>query len=494
MLQDAVSKRASTPTEVSEQMLDKHKPLVESFKSYNFDKKFAKPVNIYEGMLNKAGVKDIKDLHPFKVVRAAMMAENFVKETLRANGKLGLEETSRANMPQWVRNGLAMISTSFAEDITDQVVSVQPMASRSAKVHYLDIQTEVQKGNIAANTRIFNALSGFRGTENFSSEKIENEPIGAAGATDYGTVTPLLLSWRPAIPGTVVITDGTQVIRDDRNGNLIGDTGAGGTKTINYITGQVNFSFTVATTGPVVASYNYNIEAALQLPEYGIQLRQDTVEARDRALGAAWSQQALFDFMNDFGIDAEPTILDAGNRIIQMERFKHVVNTLRNSATGGTLVFNNAPPALSVPYSLHIKTFSYGISRLQNLIWERTQTVRPNVLVISPDLWFLVAAQDGFEGEAVTANDGIAGPRKVGTLTRHGISVFADPTYPRTSGLLTYRGPEFVSTAAIVGMYVPFYASPVHIRAFRRDVALLTSYAIHVVNPDMIGLISVTGL
>jgi hypothetical protein len=92
------------------------------------------------------------------------------------------------------------------------------------------------------------------------------------------------------------------------------------------------------------------------------------------------------------------------------------------------------------------------------------------------------------------ANDGIAGPRKIGTLTRHGIVVFADPTYPSASGVLSYRGPEFVSTAAVMGMYVPLYKSPVHVRGFRKDVALLSEYAIHIVDQDMIGTISVINL
>jgi hypothetical protein len=144
-----------------------------------------------------------------------------------------------------------------------------------------------------------------------------------------------------------------------------------------------------------------------------------------------------------------------------------------------------------VAYSFHIKTFSFYLTRLQALIWEKTQTIMPNKLVISPDIWFIVEAQDGFVGESSVANDGIAGPRKVGRLTRHNIDVYVDPTYRNFSGTLSYKGPEFVSTSAIVGMYIPMYKSPIHQVAFRKDTALLSEYCIYIVDAETIGQVSV---
>jgi|GEM_PF-1692830 len=487
MIRGAKSSYATAGT-IDERFVAKHRSIVERFKNFSLPEiGITESENPFEAMAAKAGKGSVDDLNPFAMTKAAILMQNFVNESLRQN----LDETSRANLPTWIKNGLALISVTFAEDIVDQLISVQPMANRKGLVHYLDIITEASKGNIQAGTRLFNALQGFRGTENYSSEKVVGEPIGAAGATDYNPT----LGYRPVIPGTFIMTDGALVIRDDRNGNLIGDIAGGGpTNTINYVTGVVDARFSAVTTGAITANYEYNVEAALALPEYGIVLRQESLEARPRALGATWSQQAVFDFLNDFGIDAEPTIIDAGARIIQMETCKHVINFLTNVAAGGSVVFDNAPPATAVPYTLHIKTFSFYVSRLQNLIWEKTQTVRPNVLVISPDIWFIVAAQDGFEGVTPVANDGIAGPRKIGTLTRHGIEVFADPTYTQESGVLTYRGPEFVSTAAVMGMYIPLYKSPVHVRGFRKDVALLSEYALHAVDDQQIGLLSVINL
>lgn len=438
-----------------------------------------KPFEVFEALTDTTP----EDIDPVVEAKLATYYKNFIEKTTER-----LEETDRSSMPTWVRTGLALISTVFADDITDQIITQQPMAQRMAKVHYLDINAEVGKGNIPEGARLFDALRSFSGSQFYSDEKVNKEAVGAAGAVNY---TPTL-AYRPIIPGTVVIESGSLRITDDRNGNLVGDIGVG-TNTVNYLTGAVDVDFSGVTTASVTASYSYNIEAALKYPEIGIALRQETVEARPRALSMTWSQQATFDFLSTFGIDAEPTLLDAAGRVIRAEQFKHVVNFLTSIATGGVGVFDNAAPA-GVPYSLHIKTFAFIISRVQASVWQLTRVVRPNKVVISPDIWFLFAAQDGFQGEASTANDGIAGPRKIGALTRHGLDVYVDPTYTAASALLTHRGPDFATTAAIMGVYIPMYRSPIHAQGFRKDVSLLTEYVLHQVNSDQIATIEVTSL
>ncbi len=58
--------------------------------------------------------------------------------------------------------------------------------------------------------------------------------------TGDGTTTSFTGSFGgPVEPGTVVVTDGTQILRDDGFGNLYGD----GSGQVNYQTGDVNASF-----------------------------------------------------------------------------------------------------------------------------------------------------------------------------------------------------------------------------------------------------------
>jgi hypothetical protein len=322
---------------------------------------------------------------------------------------------------------------------------------------------------------------------------VTNEPIGAAGGTDYAPT----LEYLPIIPGSFELTDGTLIVRDDRNGNLIGDVaapGGGMTNTVNYITGEASVRFSGATIDRVRVTYSYNIEAAVELPKYGITLRSITVEARPRAIATEWSQQCVFDLLNDWGIDAEPTILDAGAKIITAEKFKHVVNHLYRTATGGTMIWDNTTP-FGVTYQEHIDSFGIMLSRLQNEIWRKTQRVRPNVMVFAPDLWFLLQYTKSYEGEGAPGQtDALSGPKMAGVLRNHGITCICDPSFPPASAVLSYRGNELINTAAILGNYIPLYKAPVHVKGFRKDTAMLTEYIIHVINSDMLGRVQVINL
>jgi hypothetical protein len=483
MLSTTTTDYAQRASKLTEQYVDRMQEKVKKFRNLSIDALDIKHINPMEILENAQG-----EIDPLLGVQTALVMENFIKYTL---GPEGLDETSRASLPQWVKNGLGIIAAAKADEITDKVISVQSLNQRDGRIHFLDIVSERAKGNIPDRAKLFDSLSGFRGSDSVSSYKIEKEMIGSAGQTNVA----VFAGYGPVIPRTLVITDGVQFVRDDGNGNLIGDVGATGggvTNTIDYITKSINFAFAAGASGPITANYDYNIEAALTLPEYGVSLRSKTVHALPRALGAQWSYQCIQDFMADFGIDAEPTIIEAGARLINMEKFKHVVNTLRANATGGSVLFDNTAPA-AVSYRDHLKTLSLYLARLQDLVWEATQTVRPNVMVIHPSILFAVAFQDGYQGQRF-ANDGIAGPRFVGRLTNHDLDVYADPTYPRDQGLLTHRGAEFVSTAAVMGEYIPLYKAPVHQRGLRKDFALLTEYCIEVINGDQIATFQMVNL
>jgi hypothetical protein len=462
----------------TQRFIESQKFLVENFKNWTCKELgITKPVPVLE-------VLDHKD--DFTKALVAVGCDNFVRHAL-------LQETSRADLPNWIKNGLALITTSYADDLTNEVISEQPLDSRQGKIHFMDITTEKNKGKLAAGVRMFDALRGFIGTDEYSSFNVTEEPFGVAGGTDF---TPTA-EYFPLIPTSVHVTDGNLVVEDDGNGNLVGDIGAPGagiTNTINYITGEFSLRLSGAATAPVVVSYTYNIEAADEYPKWGISLRGVTVEALPRAMATEWSYQAVTDLMRDWGIDAEPTILDAGAKILSAEKFKHVVNHLRKRASGGTMVWENTQPT-GITYRDHIDSFGIMLTRLQHELWTNTQRVRPNVCVFSPDIWFLFQYTQGFTGEGAPGQtDSLAGPKKAGVLSNHGITCIADPTYPSGSALLTYRGSDILNTAAVVGMYIPLYKAPIHAKYFKKDTALLTEYAIHVVNSEMMGKIRVTHL
>jgi len=78
-----------------------------------------------------------------------------------------------------------------------------------------------------------------------------SESIGTGNGTATafsGTVTNV-----PLLPGSVVVTDGTQVLYDDGCGRLYGD----GSGTVNYKTGEISATFNAAPATDAAVSVNY---------------------------------------------------------------------------------------------------------------------------------------------------------------------------------------------------------------------------------------------
>lgn len=91
---------------------------------------------------------------------------------------------------------------------------------------------------------------------------VTGEAVGGSGSTAYSGTLAQATGTRTVF--NVVITDGTRVLTDDKNGGFTGD----GTGTINYVTGAYSVTFNTATTGSVTASYEYENSASKGLADF----------------------------------------------------------------------------------------------------------------------------------------------------------------------------------------------------------------------------------
>lgn len=121
----------------------------------------------------------------------------------------------------------------------------------------------IQPGTPVRISKVYNAIQDALGVDygviNFmiaSKEYEDSVGTGDGGSANYtGTLTNI------PIAHTVTITDGTQVVTDDGNGNLTGDIDASGPNTVNYETGEydVTFASNVASGVSITATYRYMI-------------------------------------------------------------------------------------------------------------------------------------------------------------------------------------------------------------------------------------------
>jgi len=133
-----------------------------------------------------------------------------------------------------------IIKMTFSNLAADDWVSIQPLTGPTGLVFYYDAVAGTTKGRINRGQRLYDARTGPNTRDyNYTSETVEGEQlaVGAGAAQVTGN-----FSYIPIRPGTVVITDGTQEVVDDGDGNLVGDVAAGN-NTISYATGAYDVTF-----------------------------------------------------------------------------------------------------------------------------------------------------------------------------------------------------------------------------------------------------------
>ncbi len=99
----------------------------------------------------------------------------------------------------------------------------------------------INEGQIVAKS-----TSGIMPFGNFS------ESVGTGDGTT--TLFNYTTAQAPVYKGSILITDGTSVISDDGNGNLVGD----GDGSVNYAAGTISASFTAAPANAAAVTLTYN--------------------------------------------------------------------------------------------------------------------------------------------------------------------------------------------------------------------------------------------
>ena len=144
---------------------------------------------------------------------------------------------------------------------------------------------------------------------------------------------------------------------------------------------------------------------------------------------------------------APADLRSAIDRAIEVE---NILETRRRKQEGviqeiaGLPAFRLTPPP-GVDYKTWIRTFSIFLATLQARVWAHTQDGRPDTLVIAPDLWPIVDAQDGYAEELQPSCQNLH-VRRVGNLTHHGLTVVVSAGLTGGTGNLScsnHAGPDY---------------------------------------------------
>lgn len=373
-----------------------------------------------------------------------------------------IEETSRAtNVGNFDRFAFPLIRAVFPNLIAQDLVSVQPMDGPVGLVFFFDLIYGSNKGSIAAGTPMFSSLTGHPGDDFYSGPEIRDEALGTGtGAVALYAGT---LAYTPVVQGSVLITDGTQVVRDNGQGQLVGDINPAGTNTVNYSTGafSVTFAANVASGTAVTADYEYDNEANSQVPEVDFQLTSAPVVAKINKLRTRYSLEAAQNLKALHGLSAETELVVALAQELRFEIDRNVIKDV-NSFAQATAVTWPLAPGMGLSWTEHKLSFVDILIRGSNNIFQLVRRGQPNWVTCGLEVSSVIESLPGFK-----ASDAMQSPNGVifaGTLAGRW-RIYKDPynidnTQTQKNFLIGYKGSTFLDAGYVYAPYIPFYTTP----------------------------------
>lgn len=373
---------------------------------------------------------------------------------------VGMEETVRTNVVgSFEKFIFPLLRAVMANLVASELVTVSPLGGPTGMVFYLDAVYGSSKGTIAQGSHAYDVRTGPSLDQHYSDEIINQEPLGTGdGATTQFGAGDGAFAWTPIRAGTVNITDGSQNIHDDMNGNLLGDINAAGVNTVNYASGiyDVTFAAAPANGDAVTVTYEYDSEANQTLPEIEIKITSAPVTCRRNVLVTKWSMEAQQDFRAYHGISADVELTNIMANLISKEINYKIINQVRQVASSPAGIWDQTPPA-GVQWALHKLSLYDALVRQSNGIYLSTQRAQGNWIVAATDVCSIFEVLPNFKS-AGKQKSGLAGIIKSGTLGE--FDIYKHPGFTASTWLMGHKGSNFLDTGFIHAPYLMLYTIP----------------------------------
>lgn len=396
------------------------------------------------------------------------------------------EDVRTYNVGTFEKFVFPMIRSTYANLISTDLFSVQPMSGPSALIFFMDVLYGSTKGSLTKGTV---AQSSTRGQVNtnigtngaYSGEQINGENVGT-GDTTEDTFTDTL-EWTPVRPGTLKITAGAVVAADNGIGGL---TGTGVTSgTVNYETGEVEVVFAAAPAAiPITASYRYLMEGNSKRPIIDLILTSDIVRAETHSLETNWSIEAEQDFMAVHGLEAAALMMSKTAEQLRFEIDRDNIAVLEqaiNLAGTSTVQWDKTPP-IGTDYYRHQMTVVNSLVETGNEIFKATNgRGEGEWIVCGVDVATVFEALPVFQPAPISGKR--SGVRYIGNIQRW--KIYKDPWMPATKAIMGHRGADWLEAGLAFCPYVPLWRTPlVTLTDQVRRVGMMSRFGRKLINPD----------
>jgi len=442
----------------------------------------------------------IEDWTPEEQYRAACTAI-WMENTRQWHNSLD-EATRAIQVGGFIDYLYPMIRAAMTNNPIMSLVSVQPMTRKLGQIFFLNYIIGQNKGSYTKGERIFDALEGYAGGHTYTDETIDSEPQPDAAAA---AAQSFVLSYTTVRRGTVEVSidGGTLLVaRDDGNGAFTKVSGSAtiASSSINYQTGAVTITLGAAATGgeSITATYEYDSEVSTNLPQIDVQLTSVGVQAKARRLRMRYSQDAAYDFRQEFGQDVDSTLVAGAADLVRAEMGREVIRDLWNGA-GAPVASFDINGGTGISRAEHFTDLLYTLNQADQQIYEETQRVHGNWIVVDANAASVIRTIPAPTFQAAPIDNSTQGIQYLGRLAGQW-DVWVDKYIATEPGavangniLMGHRGADFFDAGYVVGMYQPIYTTTnVTLDDFLTRKGLATRYAKKMVNPRQYKRISLT--
>ena len=380
--------------------------------------------------------------------------------------------TQRADLGAWKKFCLNLTTVALPTLIAHDLVIVNPMASFSGYITYVQYTAGTNKGETKQGD-VFN--DPFRlGTHrdgksipldrNYTGSAVV-EPVELASGEESKVVT---LAWTPVVA------------------NAFGEG-----KTVKFIPEKGEASFLEVTDGKVTVpgagkiAYMYDNVVIPQndLPIVNAEIKSLPLVAKARRVAVYYSQIAAFQAKQDYGFDLGDQLAEKACGQLAYEIDTEITDLLLECAgePEEDLIFNKEVPT-GISKAQHYEAFSEIVDIAGTKIYNRTKRFTPNYMLCARDVINVLNLVPGFKAASVAH---INGPYLAGNL--NGLKVFVTPNIDAGMFAIGVNGDDFMSSVAV---YAPYMAIvPTQLLGYAdggMSQGFSTMYALEVLNKDLI--------
>ncbi len=367
--------------------------------------------------------------------------QQFLKSTV-------VEGVQSSDIGQYKRFALDLVTTMIPNLIAYDLVSVQPIENRVGMINYIKYVYGTAKGATAAGQEYASALNFGTKDPNYTTKNVLDE----AQISIDAVAVEFNLAWKPVLPGTVTIKHGDIVITDNGQNVLTAVAGLAANGTIDYATGAVAYTLSVADDTPAVATYQYNNEyiPAANIPDITLKIVSLPIVAETRRLKAYYAFEAAFELQKEYGHDMQELLNAQAAADIAHEIDIEICNDLYRLANAGNeLTWSKAQPmgvSLIDHYDSLLATFNEG----SNAIHQATKRVHANFVVVGTAVAAVLESTRNF----VSANaTNVNGPYYAGTIGR--FKAYVNPEFGQNEFVMGYKGDNLLHSGYVYAPYMP---------------------------------------